>query len=181
MRRCSIIIAVCALGLGCDRGYGVGGADFSARLSGSYYLSRTSTDEVMISPETWNYSIPTIPAKVVECAVDGRFILAKRQAFKTTGSDAEDIRKLSEPGAFDYWILDVREPRVFGPLQETAFARHRQQLGISDSIVMRDIYEFRPWPIELTALVVAFSIGAGALVWSRIRQWRAKRASVASK
>lgn len=124
---------------------GPGAADFSAHLAGDYYIHRTSGLNVFIAPEAWNDGTPTIQALVVECATDGRFIIAKRHGMKRrTPNDPNDTFEVEDPSQVDFWILDTKEPSVEGPLTESAFANRRRELKISESVKLRDVYEFRP-------------------------------------
>jgi hypothetical protein len=121
---------------------GPGVADFSAHLAGDYYLHRTSGYNVFIAPEGWNDGTPTIRRLVVECATDGRFIIAKRHGMKPRGPN--DTFEVEDPSHVDFWILDTKEPGVEGPLAESEFTSRRRALKISESVKLRDVYEFRP-------------------------------------
>jgi len=123
---------------------GPGQDDFSVKLAGDYSLDRTSAHEITIAPEVWNDSIPTIPSKVIECATDGRFIIAKRQGLKRRNLNPKDTYKEPDPGVFDYWILDTNDPAsALGPLSKADFDAKRKGLKIADTLTMKDIYSFR--------------------------------------
>lgn len=122
---------------------GPGRLDFSAHLAGDYSLHRTSAIHVSITPGSYNDGTPIIPTMVVECATDGRFILAKRHGLKQRASDGYEVE---DPSTADFWILDTWKPLVHGPMTEKVFLEHRAVLSISSSVKLKNVYEFRQWP-----------------------------------
>lgn len=124
---------------------GPGRSDFSAHLAGDYSIYRTNGLNVVISPQGYGPGTPVIPSLIVECATDGRFIIAKRNGMKRRSpNDPKDAFEDRDPEVVDFWILDTQQPRVNGPLSEAEFARLRRSLGISESVVLRNVHEFRP-------------------------------------
>jgi hypothetical protein len=120
---------------------GAGRLDFTIHLAGDYSLHRTSGVEAFITPEAYNDGTPTIPTCVVECATDGRYILAIRQdPDKLTDSSSKD----GTPVIQDYWILDTQKLEVHGPLNEETFQKLREKLSIAQNIQLRPIGNFRP-------------------------------------
>lgn len=124
---------------------GPGMLDFSAELAGGYSVHRTSSQHVIIAPEAWNAGTPIIPTLVVECATDGRFILAKRLGVKdqfpeNPGSTLTE----TDPTVQDFWILDTQQQEVHGPLTEAALKSLRTSLSIADTVQLRPVSEFRP-------------------------------------
>lgn len=140
----AILILICCVE-GCDIP-GPGAADFSTNLAGDYFLQRSSAHEVHITPSSgWSPETPIIPTKVIECAVDRHFVLAKRQGLKRRSpNNPADTYEEPDPYVFDYWILDTNAPRVFGPLDIEQFNRMKHEFGISESTVLKDVYSFRP-------------------------------------
>lgn len=125
--------------------FGAGALDFSAKIAGDYYIHRTSSHQIMIAPETWNDSVPTIPTKVIECDTDKRFIVAKRQGLKRRNpNDQNDTYEEPDPKDTDYWILDTAVPKVFGPLTLNQFEDKRKALGVPSKLTLKDVYSFKP-------------------------------------
>jgi hypothetical protein len=144
----SVVAATASLFMGgCDRptgAVGPGHADFSTKLVRDYSVYRTSAHQIMIAPEAWNSGTPTIPAKVIECAVDRHFILAKRQGLqRRSPGDPNDTYMEPAPSVFDYWILDTSSPEVYGPMTLTEFDAKKRGLGISATVALRDVESFR--------------------------------------
>lgn len=133
---------------GCDVptiAIGPGHADFSAKLAGGYFIHRTSGHQIMISPQGWSDETPVIPTKVVECAVERHLILAKRQGLKRRSpNNPNDTYEEPDPTVFDYWILDTAAPKVFGPMSLDEFNAKRRELGVAETVGLRDVYSFRP-------------------------------------
>ena len=122
-----------------------GHSDFSAHIAGDYSIYRTNGLNVVISPQGYGPGTPVIPNLVVECATDGRFIIAKRNGMKRRSpNDPKDTSEDRDPEVVDFWILDTQQSHVDGPLDEAEFTKLRRSLGISESVVLRDVYEYRP-------------------------------------
>ena len=119
---------------------GPGMADFSAELCGGYSVWRTSAHQITIHR---NDSAPRIPAKVCELGHDHRFIIAKQNHLKLRSLDPQDGYMEPDPGVFSYWILDTDGPTAYGPLTQAEFLQKRQELGVPDSITLKDVYEYR--------------------------------------
>ncbi len=138
-------IAIVSL-IACTAGCGLGGsADFRAKLAGEYSIYRSSSHQISITPEGWSDDTPIIPTKVIECAVDRHFILAKRQGLKRRNpNDPNDTYEEPDPNVFDYWILDTVAPKVYGPLDTAQYKSMRQELGVTESTELKDVYSFRP-------------------------------------
>ena len=144
----TLAIAVFTVVVGCfyfATNFGAGALDSSAKIAGDYYIHRTSSHQIMIAPETWNDSVPTIPTKVIECATDKRFIIAKRQGLKRRNpSDPNDTYEEPDPKVTDYWILDTAVPKVFGPFTLNQFEDKRKTLGVPSKLTLKDVYSFKP-------------------------------------
>jgi hypothetical protein len=125
--------------------FGPGSLDFSTKIAGGYYIHRTSSEQIIIAPESWNDSIPTIPTMVIECNTDKRFIIAKRQGLmRRSPGNPNDTYEVPDPKIIDYWILDTTLPKVFGPLTLNEFVEKRKELGVQRSLSLKDVYTFRP-------------------------------------
>lgn len=125
---------------------GAGHADFSAQLAGDYWLFRTSAYQIMIAPEAGvTDDTPIVPTMVVECATDGHYIIAKRHGLKRRSpSDPTDTYEEEDASKQDYWILDTLTPKALGPFDAAGFSRAKAELAIADSLVLRDVYDYRP-------------------------------------
>jgi hypothetical protein len=124
---------------------GPGHSDFSAHLAVDYFIYRTNGLNVGISPQGYGPGTPVIPSLVRECATDGRFIIAKRNGMKRRSpNDPKDTFEERDPEIEDFWILDTQQPHVDGPLSEAEFIALRRSLGISESVVLRNVYDFQP-------------------------------------
>lgn len=125
---------------------GPGPSDFSAALVGRYTLNRTSAHQVYISLYGGlGDDVPKIPAKVLECAVHKNLILAKRQGLKRRSpNDPNDTYEEPDLTVFDYWILDTTGVgRVFGPLTSEQFNAKQRELGVFESVTLKDVYSYR--------------------------------------
>ena len=127
-------------------GFGPGSEDFSVRLAGGYWLNRDSAHAIFISPQEWDSATPVIASKVIACAVDRNLILAKRQGLRRRDSSTpNDTYEEPAPGVFDYWILDAKTPKVYGPMTLAQFNIKRKALGVPDTVTLKDVYSFQPY------------------------------------
>jgi len=143
--RLSVLLIVTLIA-GCDfQTLGPGLSDFDYPVAGSYELWRTSAHQISVIPSSgWTKDMPMIPAKVVEVAWDDRFVLGKQQHLKRRSPDnPNDTYEEPGPGKYSYWILDTSVPTSYGPFALDKFDHTRQELGISDELTLRDVYEFK--------------------------------------
>ena len=125
---------------------GPGLSDFSADFGNGYGLHRTSGVYVIISPEGGYVSdSEIIETRILECGYDDKFIVAKRLNWAAIpeGQWAEALERL-DPKLIDYWIIDVSRKQRFGPLSEADYRDMRLKLGVSEGIILRNIYDYRP-------------------------------------
>jgi hypothetical protein len=128
--------------LGC--GFGPGASDFSAKLSNGYFVYRTSAHQIMIAPDTWSDSTPIIPTKVVELDHDDHFVIAKQQVLeRRSPNNPQDTYEQPKPDTFNYWILDLKTPKVFGPLTLDEWNTERTSLGVDPKLQLHDVYDYR--------------------------------------
>jgi hypothetical protein len=134
-----MLLLLASFFVGCD----IRHPDFSTKIAGDYHIHRTSAHQIMIAPRSWSDETPVIPTKVVECDFDSRYIIARQQELQRRNLNPSDTYMEPAPGKFHYWILDVRHPRVYGPLTPDEFAAQRKELGVPESLVLKDVYSFR--------------------------------------
>lgn len=138
------LLAVCVLALGCG-GFGPGSQDFTAALPSGYFIYRNSSHEIFVAPAVWYDHTPMIPAKVVELDHDERFVIAKQQLLELRSpNNPNDTYEQPKPGAYQYWILDLQVPKAYGPLSFDEFEVQQKKLGISTSLKLLDVYDYRP-------------------------------------
>jgi hypothetical protein len=114
----------------CGRAPGPGSQDFDYDLTGGYVLIRTSADHIEVRPEISDATTPVIRTKVVEVAWDKKFILAERQ-------------QLRGDNRIDFWILDTEPRKLYGPFDEPSFLSMRKELGVPESLVLKDVYSYK--------------------------------------
>ena len=125
-------LSACGSGGG---GFGLGYTDFQANLPHEYLLTQASAHEVTITLD-FGGDEKEIPAKVVSCGFDDRFILAQQQLLDATD---DPVR-----GKYQYWIIDATAQKRFGPFTEVEFNAQRKALGVSDQIKLRGTDSYRP-------------------------------------
>lgn len=82
-----------------------------------------------------------IPEKVIGVGYDETFILAKQQELGgLPGSGFGPPEPI--PGRFNYWILNVKSNKIWGPLAIEEFTALRKELGVSESIKLHDASDY---------------------------------------
>lgn len=99
----------------------------------------------MIAPQSWSPDTPIIPTKVIEIDHDDRFVIAKQQLLeRRSPNNPNDTYEQPKPNAFQYWILDLGQPAVYGPLSVGEFDAERKRLGVPTKLRLHDVYDYRP-------------------------------------
>lgn len=134
-----LALIVAATSAGCP-----GLLDFSAPLTGGYFLHRTSSIDIFVASEkSWDSSTQEIPPTIIELTYDENWIIAKQLPVDLAG----EMNKAQEPfpfskanvNAINYWILNVKVPRVWGPLSEDVFRSQRLKLGVSPQLELKNL------------------------------------------
>ncbi|WOO43749.1 DUF3997 domain-containing protein [Rubellicoccus peritrichatus] len=125
---------------------GPGTHDFHAPVSNGYSIWRTSSHQISIAPDSYvSGSTAIIPTKVIECDFDERFVIAKRQGLRQSNpDDTHSTHKEPDPSVFDYWILDTSQAVVYGPFNSNEFREKRKELGVPNSLALKNVYDFKP-------------------------------------
>lgn len=145
LRFTSVLLCVAAVGwvafvTACG-GFGPGMADYAYDVSGGYHVVRSSAHEIKVVPVNgWSDKTPIIPPKVVEIAWDEAFVLAKQQHLRRAYPDNPNSSyEAPVPGQYSYWILNVKLPAGYGPLNEAAFRAKRVELRVAESLTLRGV------------------------------------------
>ncbi len=80
-----------------------------------------------------------VPNKVVECGYSDEFIVAKQSVATTDG-----FGEFGANVSVLYWIIEVPNNKVHGPLSKTDFLHTYEQLKVPASLKMYDTIFFRP-------------------------------------
>ena len=125
---------------------GPGSSDFFADFGNGYTLGRTSGVYVVISPRGgYSSDAEIIDTRILECGYDTKFVVAKRLDLKAIPEDRWGDALLNpDPKFIDYWIIDAAHRKRYGPLAEADYHAMRSQLGVSDAVVLKSIYDYRP-------------------------------------
>lgn len=134
--KCLLIGMVCLLLNGC-----AGAGDYDISLSGGYSLIRSSGDIITINKKTgdgvWEEAL--IPEKVTELVWNEKYILAKQLGLKRKYPDADYSYEVPDESKVSYWILEVANGKVYGPLDEDEFNKKKTELSIPKSMILKNI------------------------------------------
>jgi len=122
---------------------GCGPRNYIIPLVGGYSLIVGSANVVVIvyNGDDALGNTPEIPEKVIGVGYDETFILAKQQELGgLPGSGFGPPEPI--PGRFNYWILNVKSNKIWGPLAIEEFTALRKELGVAESIELHDASEY---------------------------------------
>lgn len=123
--------------------FGPGVQDFSVELTGNYSVFRTSTHNIIITPnDGWNDEIAIIPSKVIKVNVYKDFIVAERQGLKNRLLNSSDTYQIPDEKVKDYWILNTSKNYVISNLNFDYFQKKLDSLNIPRDIKLIDVYEY---------------------------------------
>ena len=134
MTRNTVFGIICIFACGCD-GFGPGLTDFSADFGNGCELYQSSAQVVEISVDKSLDPKNCVPAKVVECGYNVKFVIAKQQKLDAKGTPIH--------GEYQYWIVDAQQKKRYGPFSVNEFTAKRKELGVPDSIKLRSANSFR--------------------------------------
>ncbi len=118
--------------------------DYSLDLPGNYSIVRTSAHQVKVAPKIsdshWGSDV--IPTKVTEVAWDDNYILAKQLGLV---NDPKSSNGYQIPNNEDvqFWIIEIKSGKIFGPLDEVNFVEKKKEFGISESVIIKKIGDLK--------------------------------------
>lgn len=123
--------------------YGCAGAgDYDISLPGEYSLIRSSAHNITINKkqgeDVWGEAL--IPAKITELNYNNQYILAKQLGLKRKYPDnANNTYEIPDESKVTYWILQVDNGNVYGPLTENEFTNMKNKLSIPADMVLKSV------------------------------------------
>ena len=119
-------------------------ADYSIDLPGNYSVVRTSSHQVTLAPKIsdTHWGTDVIPTKITEVTCDDNYILLKQLGLM---NDPNSSNGYQIPNNDDehYWILEFKSGKVFGPLDEDNFVEKKNELGISENVILKKIEDLK--------------------------------------
>lgn len=126
--------------------YGCAGAgDYVVSLPGGYSLLRGSAHMITINKNIdeniWSEAV--IPAKITKLAWNEKYILAKQLGLKRQyPNDPNNTYEIPDESKVSYWILEVVEGKIYGPLTEDEFIKEKKELSIPDNIILKKVSSY---------------------------------------
>jgi hypothetical protein len=118
---------------------------YEIHLPEGYSLIRSSVHAVtlnrQIDDNNWGEAI--IPAEVVEIASNDKYILAKQIGLKKRSPiNRDDTYEIPDESNLGYWILEIENDNIYGPLKEIEFMEKKEELDIS-SMKLINLYNYK--------------------------------------
>lgn len=116
------VTALTALWIGYRLSGGLGMGDYLDPVEGGYFYF---SDKRMIASNPRSTTSPSIPSEILEYTHGDGFILARRKGYP-----------YAPETAVDYWILDTRGHRVFGPMTAEEYSEARTKLKVPVAVAL---------------------------------------------
>jgi len=123
--------------------------DAGIPVGNGYIIFKSSNHQIMIAQQRVGGFV-VIPAKVVQCAFDERWVLAMQLSMELDPSNGVEY----PTNETNYWILDTLDaenPELYGPYKAVEeFAAMRTELEVPEKLELKDVYYWEDnYPREL--------------------------------
>ena len=124
-----------------DMAFGPGMSDYEFSAGCGYKVFRSSKHNIKIIPASGDHSDgPVIGAKVVQYASDDRYVLAKQVGLKRKyPENVNNTYMIPDESVQNYYILDAREKKLYGPYSLDEFNQKRTEFGISPKLKFKNV------------------------------------------
>jgi hypothetical protein len=140
-----MIVLLCWILSGCD-----GLADYTISLDNGYRIDRLSAHQIAIygdkpvqSDDSTFYNHLYVPAKVTDVWWNDEYIVAKQIVLMTDENNNGHPPKNPSTNDFYYWLIDVNNHQVLGPLNEKELENEADKLGLSEKITLTPIINLK--------------------------------------
>lgn len=144
-QKLSIAILITLFLSGC-----AGAADYTISLKNGFRIDRLSAHQIAIYGDepiqSENSSIENylyVPSKVTHLWWDENNIVAKQIQLITNENGVEQPPKKIAEDDVHYWIIDIHDHVVMGPLKEDEWKEKVNQLGIDDKLEFKSVEDLR--------------------------------------
>lgn len=129
--RTSAICAFVAITLGCG---GIGGRVWDEAVVGGMSLQATDQWEQMELTDSEGRKGVLVPSTVFAIGSDGTHVVAKRHPPSPTGTPNDKTKT-------EYFIVTVREKRVYGPFNRAEYDTERQRLNVAADLSFTQTFQ----------------------------------------
>lgn len=130
MKKIGVIFSTILLMLGMVGCAGAG--DYEIELINGFKVRRTSAEKVHIASPEYSYDELLIP--LLADYDEGEYVTQ-------VGHD-NDRYIIAKTNLNNYYLLDTKEPIVYGPFTEEKFMQVKENAKISNSVVLKDLDEY---------------------------------------
>lgn len=123
-------------------------ADYEIDLDDGYRIDRLSGHQIRIygdepvkSDNESHYNHLYVPSKVTDVWWNDEYIVAKQMLLTTDERGYEQPPEKPSDEDFQYWLIDVHNHQVTGPLNEKGLDFETDQLGLTEKIYLTSIDE----------------------------------------
>lgn len=121
-----------------------GASDYDVELPGNYSIVRSSAHEVKIAPKIseglWGEAV--IPAKVIEAGWNDEYIIVK-QVELIKDPKSNNGMEIPDEKSFQFWIIEIKNGKAMGPLDDEDFTKKKQEYQISDDVILKNIKDLK--------------------------------------
>ena len=130
MKKIGVIFSTILLMLGMVGCAGAG--DYEIELINGFKVRRTSAEKVHIASPEYSYDELLIP--LLADYDEGEYVTQ-------VGHD-NDRYIIAKTNLNNYYLLDTKEPIVYGPFTEEKFMQVKENAKISNNVVLKDLDEY---------------------------------------
>lgn len=103
-----------------------------------YELINVTSDALELFPKSDAlYASQFIPSKIVEIAWNDSYILAKQ--IEQTDDPNNPDASITNQAIENYWIIDLKNNRRFGPYTKKQFEEQKQEFRISEQLQLQNV------------------------------------------
>lgn len=128
-------------------------SDYDMKLAGNYELWKVNKYSISIGILNNNGSLtPQIYGQVIELDFNDEYIIARsiptykvdEQNFSNFSEKEKYIESIPEED-YEFWIIQVENEMVYGPLNEDEFNKKRKETSVPESMKLKELDSYKKY------------------------------------
>jgi len=127
-------------------------SDYKMKLTGNYELWKVHKDSIVIGIPDENGLTPQIDGKVIDLGFNDEYIIARsiptykanNQKFSNFSEMEKYIESIPEED-YEFWIIEVENDVVYGPLNEDEFNKKRKEISVPESMKLKELDSYKKY------------------------------------
>ena len=131
MKKIGVVFSIILLMIGMVGCAGAG--DYEIELINGFKVIRTSAEKIHIASPEYSYDELLIP--LIDDYDEGEYVIQ-------VGHD-NDRYIIAKTNSNNYYLLDTKEPTVYGPFTEEEFREVKENVKIPESVILKDLDKYK--------------------------------------